>query len=279
MYLFIGPPECLDDNGNGESIPPFLYGSLFAFVIVLTLSILNENIIFSISIKGNIMDTRNKRKYLIYWLFLRVVLISIETIGILVCMIAVFGPAPYAAGALVCEEYHDGPLVFAKVIVVVMLVTQLVYTIGFFIFMDPLGICCSPSIMQDMNRSENYATKSRKEMEEEENSYAKNDRLGHLHRSSFGYRKVFGKVKGILCCLDANGNRSRKTAMQEMALALHTLFSEDNWVPSDLVAGLIMVSRYQRSKKEACLPCIVGGMKCPCSYEELKKVLFNCCLA
>ena len=272
VYLYFGPPECLDVNGDMEGVPPFLYGSLFSVIFVLSLSILNENIIFSISIKGNILDTKNKRKYILFWLSLRIGLIVFETLDIIICTFAVFGPAPYAAGALVCPEYHNGPLVYAKVVMVVMLTTQLIYVVGFFVFVDPLGLCCSPSILPDMHRVEGYGSKTYQEVENEEKSYPKNSRLGHLHRSHVGYGKVLKKVKSIMCCLNANGNRSRQTAMQEMALALHTLFSDDDRVPSDLVAGLMLVSRYQKAKSGDCNSCSGKGIKCSCLFRGLKKV-------
>ena len=272
VYLFIGPPECLDKDGNGEDVPPLLYGSLFAFVIILFLSILNENIIFSISIKGNIIDQKNKRKYLVYWLFLRVGLVVVETLCIIVCTFAVFSPAPYAAGALVCAEYQDGPLVFARVVVVLMLVTLSVYIAGFLVFVDPLGICCAPSTLKDMRRTHEYASLTQKQVEQAERELAKSERLGGLHGSRFGYWDSLKKIQSALCCLNVNGNRSRQTAMREMAKAIQTLFhSGEERVPSDLVAGIILVSRYQKAQRESC-NCKKTNSHCLCAVSGLKKV-------
>lgn len=238
-----------------EDIPPFLYGSLFALVAILLLSILNENIIFSISLRGSIMYKRERRKNLAFWLFLRIVSATVEFIILIVCLVAVFGPAPYAAGALECIEYHDGPLIFAQGVVVAMIATIVIYVIGFSVYLDPCGLLCSPSVWHDYEALYKKAEESTDSTDRVQ-AYLKESRLGHLHRSHYGYGRIFWKIRGLFCCQNSNGNRTRTTAMQEMALAFHTLFSDTNHVTTDLVAGLILLSRYQKT------------LKCQCSHKE-----------
>lgn len=248
IYLFVGPEDC---PGPMEDIPPFLYGSLFVLVGNLMLAILIENIIFSISLKGSIFHKQEKRKWLPFWLVVRVVSIVLEFLNLLVCAVAVFGPAPFAAGALQCPEFHDGPLVFAKVVIIMLIVVILLYTLGFALYLDPLGLLCSPSLLQDLNKLEEIAEDA--EDEDAHVAYAKNSRLGKLHRSHIGYGKIFHKLRGLLCCLDSSGNRSRSTAMREMALAFHTIFSEEKMVTTDLIAGLILLSQYQKRVRQECM--------------------------
>lgn len=242
IYLFVGPEGCPED----EAIPPFLYGTLFVLVTVLLLAVLNENIIFSISLRGSIIYKKIKRKWLSVWLEIRIVLTVIEFISLLVSIVAVFGPAPFAAGALVCPEFHDGPLIFAKVVVLSLLLTNIVYVAGFAIYLDPCGLLCSPKIWEDYETAHKNSNNSKSQVTE----YAKNNRLGRLHHSHYGYGRIFWKIRGLFCCLNSNGNRSRVTAMQEMVLAFHTLFSTDDRVPTDLVAGLILLSQYQKKQRE-----------------------------
>jgi hypothetical protein len=168
-----------------------------------------------------------------------------EFLVLIVCLVAVFGPAPYAAGALQCPEYHDGPLVFAKVVVVGTLITILVYVTGFFIYLDPCGLLCSPSVWHDYETHYKEAEKVA-DSTDAVHAYFQDSRLGHLHRSHYGYGRIFWKIRSLFCCTDSTGNRSRTTAMQEMALAFHTLFSDTDHVTTDLVAGLILLSRYQK---------------------------------
>lgn len=231
-----------------ESIPPFLYGSLFLLVGVLLLAILNENIIFSISSRGSVVYKMERRKWLKFWLFLRVGTITAEFVILLVCLVAVYGPAPYAAGALECAEFHDGPLVFARVIVILMLATILLYVVGFLVYLDPCGLLCSPKIWGDYETLHQSVAES--ENHADIGEYLKDSRLGHLHRSHYGYGRIFYKIRGLLFCKNGAGNRSRTTAMQEMALAFHTLFSDSNFVTSDLIAGMILLSRYQKKLRE-----------------------------
>ena len=248
--MFVGPEGCPEP----ETAPPFLYLSLFALVGVLLLAILNENIIFAISLRGSIIHKQEKRKWLPFWLFMRVGLILIEFIVVIICIVAVFGPAPYAANALQCPEYHDGPLVFAKVVVILLLVTILTYFLGFAIYLDPLGLLCSTSMWQDLEsvHKELEAADPNKDETDGNIAYAKGSRLGKLHRSHIGYGRIFRKLRGLLCCLNTNGNRSRSTALHEMALAFHTVFSDEDRVPSDIVAGLILLSRYQKKERQKC---------------------------
>ena len=276
IYLFVGPEGCPDPP---ENVPPFLYGSLFAFIGVELLVVIVENIILSISLKGPIYDHiyKNKRRWLPFWLFVRVVLFFIETAVVIVCTGAVFGPAPHAAGALQCPEYHDGPLVFAEAVVVTLLVLLSLYAMGFAIYLDPLGICCAPSVLEDLGHIDEVEDELHADLKE----YLSNNQLGKLHRNHIGFGRAFRKVRGALCCLNAGGKRSRTTAMQEVALALHTVFSDagrvdkrDRIVPSDLVAGMILVSRNQKDKREKCSRCASNrAISCTCLTEEFRKVI------
>ena len=281
IYLFVGPEGCSDQGFDpAENVPPFLYGSLFAFIGIEFLTVIVENIILSISLKGPIYDHihKNKRCWLPFWLFVRVILFFVETAVVIVCTVAIFGPAPYAAGAFQCPEYHNGPLVFAEAVVVTLLVLLSLYAIGFAIYLDPLGICCAPSVLEDLG----HIDEAKDELDADVREYLSNNQLGKLHRNHIGFGRVFRKVRGALCCLNAGGKRSRTTAMQEVSLALHTVFSDvgiedksNRIVPSDLVAGMILVSRNQKKKRENCSQCANNhAISCTCLTEEFRKVCF-----
>ena len=159
---------------------------------------------------------------------------------------------------------------------VTLLVLLCLYAIGFIIYLDPLGICCAPSVLEDLG----HIDEAEDELDAELREYLSNNHLGKLHRNHIGFGRAFRKVRGALCCLDAGGKRSRTTAMQEVALALHTVFSDagredkrDRIVPSDLVAGMILVSRNQKNKRENCSQCANNrAVSCTCLTEEFRKV-------
>lgn len=281
IYLFVGSEGC--PNDPPERAPPFLYGSLFAFVSVQLLAIIVENIIFSISAKGPIYDRHNKRRWLPCWLLTRVLLFIAETeVVIILCTVAVFGPAPYGAGALQCQEYHDGPLVFARVVVVALLGLLAVYAIGFAIFLDPIGLCRAPAVIEklkkvidavdrDFDTNENDASWNLEHSEHELNATADGRDTSHAQsQSRIGLGRVLTKMKRALCCLNAGGQRSKQTALREVALALYTIFSDvdvqKGLVLSDILAGMILVSR---SQKNGCPIChSAGEPKCSCNRLE-----------
>ena len=291
IYLFVGPEGCPEPQ---ENVPPFLYGSLFAFIGVQLLTVLVENVIFSISAKGSIYDHRTKkprRRSIGLWLLVRVGLFFVETAVVIVCTVAVFGPAPYAAGALQCPEYHDGPLVFAEAVTVGLIVLLTLYAIGFTIYLDPLGICCAPSLLKDTKHLQDHSSLPHNCKYTEEGTDGDSERktldevatqsnVGQVHRNHIGFGRIFRKFRGVVCCLSAGGKRSRTTAMQEVALALHTVFSdvgvkkpEERVVPSDLVAGMILVSRNQKSTRENCPNCSSrDGVSCTCLSREFRTV-------
>lgn len=286
IYLFVGPEGCPDPP---ETVPPLLYGSLFAFVVVELLAVIVETIIFSISAKGSIYDREHerKRRWLPFWLFIRVLLFLIEAELVIVCTVAVFGPAPYAAGALLCPEYHDGPLVFAKVVVITLFVLLAIYAIGFAIFLDPLGVCHAPIIIEKLKELiEN-------EKKDKENDYEANRQSESVDTNSsgpshcdrgriIGLGHFLGKAKRALCCLNTGGKRSKTMALREVALALYTLFSADTedmekrLVPSDILAGMILLNQYHDQKKK--IPCsfaVEGSKSCACrrcSIKEFRRV-------
>ena len=248
IYFYFGPEGC---DGNNH-IPPFLYGSLFAQIVVLAVAMIIDNIIFSISLKGSITNEVHKRKWLPFWLFVRIGFTVVEVICTIVCMVAVFGPAPYAAGQFECSEFHDGPLFFARLVVIIPAATLLVYFVIYAIYLDPCGLLCSPSLQQDLEAMLSSSKDQSAEVAEcEHTEYAKKTRLGQLHTSHVGYGRIFRKLNGIFCCCAKNN--SHVTALREMALAFHTIFSDLDRVPFDLVAGLKLLGRYQENQQKKCL--------------------------
>ena len=241
------------------------------------MTVLNAGILFSISIKGSILDPHRKRKNVIFWVITQFVLTVIELLVSILCTGAVYGLEPHVANALVCPEYRDGPLMIAKVIMVIMLVTEVVYIVGFFVIFDPCGLLCSPSILPSMEEVDKYVNKSSAELKERDIDYAANSHLGRLHSNHISYRDILKKLKGVLCCLSANRNRSRQTALNELSLVLHTLFSNEDYVPSDLVAGFVLVSRKQKAEAMECKKAH-GDEGCPCRIRGLRTVSLGFCL-
>jgi uncharacterized membrane protein len=301
IYLFVGPEGCSDPAGAAEIVPPLLYGSLFAFIFVQLLAVIVENIIFSISAKGSIYDSKHerKRRWLPFWLFIRVLLFLVEIEVVIVCAVAVFGPAPYAAGALQCPEYHDGPLIFTKAVVITLFVLLAIYASGFAIFLDPLGVCHTPITIEKLKELIENGKKDEDEEFDFEAAHPNNpiDTNPNEERArqnepasnsscsrSIGLGRFLGKAKRALCCLNTGGKRSKSSALREVALALFsdTEDKEKRLVPSDILAGMILLSQYHKKiimddkkKKTQCSSASEGNKGCvcrKCSRKEFRRV-------
>lgn len=271
MYLIVGPDNC-EDYPN-DRIHPFLYGSLLAFVLLEFIVIINETLIFSRSIRGTILNV-DKRKGLATLVIIRIFTYFLEFGLFAACLAAVFGPA---ATSLECPEYHDGPLVFAQVVVVLMITLLIVYAIGFLIYLDPLGVCFTPPRLRDMAHLSELGNDDIDTIDSDTRKYMKRKKIGKLHRNHIGAGKIIQKIKGLLCCIHPGRHRSRSTALQQMANALYTVFSNDkNLVVSDVIAGLILVSRDQKTKGEGCPTCRNCEEYCSCLTEDFRKVRSLC---
>ena len=294
IYLYVGPSDC---EGFESTIPAVLYGPLLALVAMEVMVLCNEGVLLAISCRGRIWydvddeKTEDKdrqerattspihhnrkphpRRHFLFFLFLRVVLYFFEFALVVLNTITFF--SSFATGVIECDAYHDGPLVFGKVISVILLVVLVFYAVGFLVYSDPLGCCCAPPLMKDMSEIEEIGEKELDELDEEHKNHLKRKKIGKVHTSHLGNGRIFHKFRGLLCCSSAGGRRSRAVAVQEMSAALSTLFSDQNWVPSDLVAGLILVSRNQRSKREQC-GCYYEKQPCTCLIKSFKEVSKN----
>ena len=146
VYLLV-PTNC--EDGESDSIPPLFYISLFLFNFVLFLTLLNEGVIFSLSLRGRMYDANQTRKLFPYAIEVRVVLMIVELLTLITTTIGTFN-GKYGGEAIECTDYRRGPLVFAKVIVCLMWVLVLALALALFFALDPFGLC-SPSIIDDIH--------------------------------------------------------------------------------------------------------------------------------
>ena len=93
--------------------------------------------------RGRIHDTNNSRKYFPYALEVRIAGMVVEFLMVITVTVGVFHPT-HGGGAVNCDDFQEGPLIFAKVIVCLMWLLWTLLALGLFFSIDPLG-CCSPS--------------------------------------------------------------------------------------------------------------------------------------
>ena len=146
IYLLF-PTQCEDDES--DNIPPLLYISLFIFNLVLFATLINEAVIFSISLRGRMNDIENTRKWFPHVIEIRVFLTIVEFLMLIVTTIGVFNPT-FGGEAIECEDYRIGPLVFAKVTICIMWVLWLLLVISLVVALNPLG-CLSPPLLENVD--------------------------------------------------------------------------------------------------------------------------------
>ncbi len=197
---------------------------------------MSDTIILSISARGTVMHTKPRRS-LIVFLLIRYILYMFEAVILSVCTYAVYSPD--VTDELECDAYHSGPLKFAHGVVITLWVTIAIYFIGFLIFCDPAG-CCAPGMLEEMGFLDNE-----KQLEKRKKQ---NKEVVH-HGSTIDHRRILRKFNALCCCFVGGGQRSRSVALQDVARAFHTVFTDTDVVLTDIVAGMILVNKDQKRKK------------------------------
>ncbi len=203
---------------------------------------MSDAIVMSISARGTVMKSKPRRRLAVF-LLIRYVLYAIELILLIVCMYAVF--SPNVTDEIECADYRSGPLRFARGVVITLLVTNVLYFVGFLAFCNPLG-CCAPRLIPDRNDDEEF----------EEND------APNVNRSCISLSKYFRK----LTTCRRGEHQTRGAAMHEVARAVHTVFEDTKLVLSDIVAGMMLVSKDQKRKQK----------KGECLVTEFRKVHNQC---
>ena len=101
------------------------------------------------------------RRYLPRVVEVRFLVSVLEVIGMIVTSVGVFSPS-VGGGAVKCEDYRQGPLVFAKVIVCVSWVLLALDIVFRVMAVDPLG-CFALSLLDELDDLGDLATETDEE--------------------------------------------------------------------------------------------------------------------
>ena len=274
IYLYAAPLGC--DN---ESLvtPPWLYGTLFASLLLEFAVVISDAIIMSKSCRGRIdhtdivhrdttfhmvdggagtsngsrtsdPDSAGPRRTLKRYLFLRIVLFLLEFV-----LSGMYGYACWSPGLtdqlLRCDEFR-GPIYFARAVAVAWWLILVVSSIFWLVFLDPVGVC-SPGLLDQMGFLD----------EEEDDEGDTDPHFGKVHRAHLGSRRIRRRLNTLLCCcLCCTKHRERGLAIEDTARVLHSLFDDVDVVGSDLVAGLILLNKDQKRKMRA-KQCLITDFK------------------
>ena len=276
IYFYAAPFECDDED---IATPPWLYGTLFALLLLELFVLIDDAIIMSLSCRGRIdhstppdpervfavrnglvtdtgkfgwpdPDQGSPRHKLKRYLYIRNILFVLEIILSALYGYACWSPA-VTDQVTKCEAYN-GPLAFARAVVVASWIVIIIYFIGWLIYLDPIGLC-TPGLVDELEILDKLDhMKDPTEFD-----------LFKFHRASLETSHIRHRLQTIFCCLGLKGHQSRGRALQDAASALHTIFNDVDLVGSDLVAGLILLNLEQKRKLRS------GD----CLDEELKQVI------
>lgn len=284
IYLYVAPLGCEDET---ISTPPWLYATLFAILLLELAVLINDAIIMSKSCRGRIHhydtdeeskfardinrtisvrsdatdgstvprwpdpDSVSPRRQIKRYLCSRVFLFLLEFILSGLYGYACFSPAVTEA-LLECDEFKS-PVYFARTIAVMWWVVLLISTIGWSIFLDPVGLCSTGLIDQ-------LDFLDQEEEIEDPTQYG----LFKFHRASVGKRRIQRRLKALCCCcLRLTQHNDRGLALEDAARVMQTIFNDVDLVGSDLIAGLILLNKDQKRKRREG-KCLVSAFKEVC---------------
>lgn len=266
VYLYV-PENTSQCTADTQTIPPFLYGSLFALLVIELAAMVSETLVFSISARGTLSSSKRRGKLPIF-LLIRVVLFVLEIVTVIVCTVAVYDPGTLER--LTCIELQQNSLRFARGVIISLWVLLFIYTVGFLVFLDPCG-ACTPSLLSEMEIINEYDNLDKDadglyhaSCTAEDIEKGNGGKIPKLHRSKLGQLRLYRKFATLCCCIQAGGNQSQTFALRELSRALYTLFSDVDMVLSDILAGVVLLKRSQRTLRES------GE----CLFTDFRKVIF-----
>ncbi len=128
------------------SLPPILYGSFFALLVIQVATAIGETVILSLSSRGTITITEPRRK-LERYIHARVLLGFAELGALIACTFAVSSPSvtddldcSNGSGYSVALRLAQAAVIFQWIIIVSLFIKWMYYV-------DPLG-CCTPGLIQ-----------------------------------------------------------------------------------------------------------------------------------
>ena len=278
VYLYVAPLGC---NDLTLETPPWLYGTLFATMLLEFAVVVNDAIIMSKSCRGRIdhsqepspeeqvqfdlyngstsrrrhrwpdPDSTSPRRPLKRYLCLRFLLFLLEIVLSGLYGYAVWSPQ-ITDQILQCDRF-TGPVYFARGVAITWWIVIIVSSIVWSVFLDPIGIC-SPGLLDQLD----FLDEDAEVMDPSIHPTFK------FHRARIGSRKIKRRFKTLFCCCLGVGRHSeRGVALEDAARVMQSIFNDVDLVGSDLVAGLILLNRNQRRKIRN-NDCLVSDCKKVC---------------
>ncbi|XP_055709573.1 diacylglycerol lipase-alpha isoform X1 [Phlebotomus papatasi] len=204
------------------------------YVVVLIVSLLVEVTICVISMRGSILET-SLRTSMNYWVYLKLLVILIEI-------------AWLAMGIVWLKEFYmDCPIAEAKEVMFGLIVCNFVV-----VFVIIGTIWCT---FDTAGRSWVKMKKYQRSMKESESRF--NYRRSGSRNRNWRQRKVIRayqdswdhRCRLLFCCMGSS--ERNRNSFTDIARLLSDFFRDLDVVPSDVVAGLVLLRKFQKLEREA----------------------------
>ena len=276
VYLY-APLDCEDKS---ISPPPWLYGTLFAFLLLELVALIVNAIVMSVSCRttlGFLMSLKNgadditiycitRKKLLMSALYLNGILFVFEFVNLVLLTYACWSPAVLEK-IKDCDSF-EGPLVFAKAIVVFGYVLAFFTCIVWLWCIDPLG-CFTQGLFDRLNEINQKIRSITSSDEEAPNVRTASNYVNSDHMAEES-RPFHRRLDLVCCCVSDRKHPSRKVALQDAANVLYILFMDLDLVSTDLLAGLLLLQKRQkRQYQSSSNPASEVGFVCYPSHNKI----------
>lgn len=228
-----------DSSGSGgcEKVePPLLFAvSLFLVLCMQILVAISEVCIFAVSSQGTVTNDK-RRRWLPLLLYLRIALAAADVASLIFASWAVLSGDTFS-------ELEQCPpsitaLRFSQAIVSVIWFTLLVYAIGFLLYLGPA--CCF-KMSQPLP---DYLVN----VEQDEQNRSAKKLWKNAVRGTIQSRRIardLKKTSSLVCVKDSPATNA---ALDELSYAFYRVFRNIGLVPSDILAGFLILHRNQTKK-------------------------------
>ena len=240
--------DCFPDGPRKMVVFAFIYSQIATQALV----IFSEVLVASVSSRGTVTNDK-PRRFLPHFLRIRALLYALEILGI------VFGGYvawnPYIQDHIDCERSNRVSQAI-EAYEISLIVVHVIVAVLFMIYFDPLGLQ-TPSLLKELRVSANDDGDD-VDGDDVDSASGVGDKKKGLYRTSTW--KLWGqRAKLLCCCVRGNKNNSKVQALEDIAHAMATLFDDVDIVPTDFVAGLMLVHRDQKKQLEANPECDLGA--------------------
>ncbi|KAK6645186.1 hypothetical protein RUM43_001462 [Polyplax serrata] len=211
-----------------------LWQHMIGYLIVIVASLLLELMISLTALRGSILDTE-QRSSIPGLIYIRLVILAIEIVWLVI------------GGMWISRYYRDCPISTAKEAMLGLVICSWFVILSFFITLwctfDPAG----RSWVKMMNYQRSMKASESRFQYRRSGSCTRTWRHRKVLRA---YQNSWDQRCRLLFCCMRHSDRSQNS-FGDIARLLSDFFRDIDVVPSDVVAGLILLRKYQKIEREA----------------------------